>query len=214
MRTIKEINQLPDELTVEEELRLLGIKDKSIEARNTLVERSLKSATRFAHALLKGQIPLDEIFSIAGMALMRAVKNYRLNPTGNNARLLVYAKPYIRGEIIKAWRLRDPLDYGPDIPDKSSEPEPDLEDSVMSETSDGPDFDLIHMHERQKMVKPHFDKLSETERRILILQFEARLNGAEIARMLGCTRANIREARNRALMKIRHALIREGKFDE
>lgn len=212
MRTIKEINRLPDELSADEELTLLRQKDSSIDARNALVERTLKGAIRFAAALAKGRLPLDEIFSIAGMALMRAVRNYKPKDEGKNARLLTYAKPYLRGEIIKAWRIRDPLNYGELIPDKSLEPEPNLEDSL-EDDSPGPDFDLIHQHERWEMVKPHFDRLSETERRTLILQFDARLTGTEVAHLLGCTRANIREARNRALKKLRHALLWEGKFD-
>jgi RNA polymerase sigma factor (sigma-70 family) len=219
MTTSQIINRLPDELTPEVEEKLLALKEVNQGARDMLVERTLKAATRFAATLTKGQLPLDEIFSIAGMALMRSVKNYRLKKDGSkNARLLTYSKPYLRGEIIKAWRLRDPVDYGANIPDKLSEPEPDVEtmrvDSAFSILEiDGPDFDLIHQHERMEMVKPHFDRLSETEQRILTLQFEARLSGVEIAKMLGCTRANIRESRNRALKKIRHALLWEGKFE-
>ncbi|MHC4648528.1 MAG: sigma-70 family RNA polymerase sigma factor [Planctomycetota bacterium] len=213
MRTIKEINQLPDELSAEDELKLLQQKDTSAAARDELVERTLKSAIRFASSLTKGRLPLDEVFSIAGMALMRSVQNYVVRDK-DNARLLTYTKPYLRGEIIKAWRLRDPLDYGADIPEKIHEPEPDIEVAI-EEEAEGPDYDLIHQHERWAMVEPLLDRLlSETERRILVLQFEARLNGAEIARMIGCTRANIRESRNRALKKIRLALYREGKINE
>jgi RNA polymerase sigma factor (sigma-70 family) len=212
MRTIKEINQLPDELTAEEEIQLLRQRTSDNVARDTLVERNLKSAVRFTAALTKGRLPLDEVVSIAGMALMKAAKNYRVKPEGN-VRLLTYAKPYLRGEINKAWRLRDPLDYGADIPEKTHEPEPDVE-FLAEDTSNGPDYDLIHQHERYAMVKPHLDKLSETERRVLVLQYEARLSGVEIAKLLGCCRANIREARNRGLKKIRNALYREGKLNE
>lgn len=213
MRTIKEINTLPDELTPEEELTLLRRKDKDVEARNTLVERTLKSAIRFTTTMTRGRLPLDEAFSISGMALMQAVEKYKLKEDRKPARLLTYSKPYLRAEIAKAWRIRDPIDYGELIPEKTGEPDPDLENAVEDDES-GPDFDLIHQHERWEMVKPHLERLSETERRILVLQFDARLNGAEIAKMVGCTRANIREARNRALKKIRHALLWEGKFDE
>jgi RNA polymerase sigma factor (sigma-70 family) len=210
MRTIKEINQLPDELSAEEEIHWLRSRDSSGRAQEYLVEHTLKSAIRFTASLTKGRLPLDEVFSIAGMALTKAVKNYRV-ASDHNARLLTYAKPYLKGEINQAWRLRDPLNYGADIPEKTHEPEIDI-DTVTEEEATGPDFDLIHQHERWEIVKPHLDRLSETERRILILQFDARMSGAEIARMIGCTRANIREARNRALKKIRHALSREKKL--
>jgi RNA polymerase sigma factor (sigma-70 family) len=212
MRTIKQINTLPDELTPEEELTLLKKKDTNVEARNVLVERTLKAAIRFTTALTKGRLQLDEAFSISGMALMRAIEKYKLKADRKPVRLLTYAKPYLRSEIARAWRIRDPIDYGALIPNKLSEPEPDL-DTVIEDESPGPDFDLIHQHDRMELLKPHFDRLSETEKRILTLQFESRLSGSAVARMLGCTRANIREARNRALKKLRHALIWEKKFD-
>jgi RNA polymerase sigma factor (sigma-70 family) len=212
MRTAKELNQLPDELSPEEELRLLHEKDKCDEACERLVMHTLKAATRFATGLVRGRLPLDEVFSIAGMALMRAVKNYKVS-SKENARLLTYLKPYLLGEIIKAWRLRDPIDYGACIPDKTSGSEEDVEIAPDNEP-EGPDFDLIHQHERWAMVEPHLDRLSETERRIITLQFFSRLSGAEIGRMIGCTRANIRESRERALKKIRNALLREKKLCE
>lgn len=206
MKTIDELNNLPDELTPEREADLLARKDAEESAAQDLILHTLKAATRFASAVNRGAFPVDELFSLAGTALLAAVRNYRVGP--EPVRLLVYAKPYIRGEINKAWRLRDPIDYGSEIPEKS----PDGGHESLSEEVVDPEFDRIHLREQWDLVSPHFYRLSETERRVLVLLYQAELTGAEIGRMIGCTRANIRETRLRALRKLRGALYRERKL--
>lgn len=208
MKTARELNQLPNELTVEQELDLL--REGSQDARDQLLLHTVKAATRYASALVRGKMPLDELFSMASVALLRAIPRYTFKEGRDPVRLLVYTKPYIRSEIAKAWRFRDPVNFGrEDIPEACAMLAFDLEQ--VQDEGGGPDFDLIDLHERWAIVEPHLKKLSETERRVLVLIYESRLSGPEIGRMLGFTRANVREVRNRALKKIRKALYIERK---
>jgi RNA polymerase sigma factor (sigma-70 family) len=210
MKTARELNQLPNELTVEQELALL--REGSQDARDLLLLHTVKSATRYASALVRGRMPLDELFSMASLALLRAIPKYTFKEDRKPVRLLVYAKPYIRSEIAKAWRFRDPVNFGrEDIPEACAILAYDLEQ--VQDEGGGPDFDLIDLHERWAVVEPHLKKLSETEKRVLILLYEARFAGPEIGRMLGFTRANVREVRNRALRKVRKSLYTEGKMN-
>jgi RNA polymerase sigma factor (sigma-70 family) len=204
MKTLTELNALPDPLEAPEEIRLLS--DRSEDNRNTLLLANLREGTRFANAVCRGMIPLDELFSVAAESLLRAIKNYKTQPT--HVPLLSYAKSYIRGGVNQAWRSRDVVDYGDDIPEKPLEPWNTSEECV------DPDFEGIDNRERMEWVKPHLSKLSELERRTLVLLFESKLTGAQIARMVGCTRANVREIRLRALKKIRAGLYREGRLYE
>jgi RNA polymerase sigma factor (sigma-70 family) len=204
MKTLAELNSLPEPLNEATEIKLL--EDRTEENRNALLLANLREGTKFANAVARGMIPIDELFSVAAEAILRAIKNYETQET--HTPLLSYAKSYIRGGVNKAWRSRDVVDYGDDIPEKPLEPWNTMEESI------DPDFEAIDTRERMEWVKPHMSKLSETERRVLVLLFEAKLSGAQIGRMLGCTRANIRETRLRALKKIRGGLYREGRLYE
>jgi RNA polymerase sigma factor (sigma-70 family) len=210
MRIEDEINRLPDELSWEDEQKLL--RSKTTDSRDKLLQHTLKSATRFATTVVRGRIPLDEVFSLVSYALLLAIPKYRQRRGQRAVRLLTYAKAYIRREVAQAWRARSPVNY------KSHPPEENLTVAFsyyeeLSETVDeGPDFDQIDLNEKWQLVEPHLKRLSETERRVLILLYDARLSGPEIGRMLGFTRANVREARNRAFRKIRKALYCEGKL--
>jgi len=213
------IESLPDKLSYQEEIELLKRSVNGCEeSRCRLVESTLKDATKLVASITNNTFGMAEAMSIAGAALMRAVRNYRFFGSAKNpTRFFTYARPYLRGEITAAWKLRCPVSYG-----RHGPPEKVVQEDIPIETipdnfddtdESGPNYDLIHIHERWEMVKPHLNKLSETERRILTLQFFSGLDGVQIGNMLGCTRANVREARNRALKKIRHALIREGKYN-
>lgn len=229
-RIFKEISRLPNLLPQEEELRLLKIKDQDEEAFKKLIEHTLKSAVRFLQSLTD-KLPIQELFSCAGMALMKATKNYDVSKatSGHHATLFTYAKPYLKREIVDAWKSREITSYGKNLPEKTLEfvssevyddetlyegvPTEDSEPETLC-TSDGPDFDQIHANERMEAVRRQLSKLSETEYRVLVLQFDAGLSGEEIGKALGCTRSNIREARNRAIKKICNGLLRERKYLE
>jgi RNA polymerase sigma factor (sigma-70 family) len=204
MKTLAELNTLPEPLCEAEEIRLLA--DRTDENRNTLLLANMRDGTKFANAVCRGMIPMDELFSVTAEALLKAIQNYKTQP--EHISLLSYAKSYIRGGVNAAWRSRDVVDYGDEIPEKPLEPWNAIEDYV------DPDFDGIDTRERMEWIKPHLDKLSELERRTLVLLFEAKLTGAQIGRMVGCTRANVREIRLRALKKIRAGLYREGRLYE
>lgn len=209
MKTAEELNQLPDELTAEQEIELLS--RPGDDSRDELLIHTVKAATRYAAALVRGMIPLDEVFSLASKALLLAIPKYKLKAGRTPTRLLVYAKPYIKREIAQAWRFREPVDYGRKGPPEDSGTVPFEVDEIRDEGG-GPDFDQIDVNEKWAMVEPHLKKLSETERRILILLYHARLPGPEIGRMLGFTRENVRQVRLRAFRKIRNALFRERRL--
>lgn len=199
---------LPEPLTTEEERQLLCADRADNSVRDQLLLHTLKDAIKYAGSCCRGLIPNDELMSLCSVALINAIKNY--DPEHEKQlRLMQFAKPYIRGQLQKTWRERNPVSYGADIPDKVGD---ENIESIPEEEHEDPDFDGIHVRERWEWVKPHFSKLSETEARVLILLYESRFNMADIGRMLDCTRENVRITKNRALKKIRNGLYRERKL--
>lgn len=197
---------LPGPLTKDEERKLLaGDKVSNLEIRDRLLVHSLKDAIKYASACCRGLLPSDELMSLCTIALLKAIENYDPNHASHLG-LISFAKAYIRGQLQKAWRDRNPVAYGHEIPDRLADES--LEAAAEEEFED-PAFDRIHAHERWVWVKPHFNKLSETEQRVLILLFESRFTLAEVGRMLDCTRENVRVTKLRALKKIRNGLYRD-----
>lgn len=201
--------ELPEALDETTERELLRLDRSDLEIRNKLLLHTLKDAIKYASSCCRGMLPIDELMSLCSVALIKAIDNYDLKHP-SKLRLMPFAKAYIRGQIQIAWRDRNPVEYGHDIPEQTQNENAD----IASEERDyaDPAFDLIDMHEKMEWVKPHLDKLSETERRVLILRFEGGFSLAEIGQMLSCTRQNILMTQERALKKIRNGLFRERKF--
>lgn len=211
--TSEELNGMPEPLDPGEEFTLLA--DKGVEARNKLLIHTLKAAARYAAALTRGQLALDELVSLSAVALLKAIEKYdarRHKKTGRTTptRLIIYSKSFIKHEVSESWRLREPVNYGRrDIPE---EPVEAIELDTVAAEGGGPDFERIDLNERLDLIKPHFNKLTELERRVLTLIFESRIPGPEIGRMLGFTRANVHEIKLRGLRKIRNGLMKERRL--
>jgi RNA polymerase sigma factor (sigma-70 family) len=202
-------NALPEQrLPKDDEQRLLRVSKEDIEARDTLLLHAMRDALRYSSTVCEGKIDHSELMSICTVALMSAIRNY--DPEHKRQLTLIqFSKPFIRGEVRRYWKQLNIVNYGTKLPaDTSTE---QLENLPYVETVD-PDFESIHAHERWEWVEPHLKKLSETERRVLLLIFESRFTQADIGRMLNCTRENIRVTLNRALMKIRKGLYRNRKL--
>lgn len=199
---------LPQALPQGEELELFRQDRENPEVRNKLLLHALRDSLKYAATCCEGKIPYDELMSLCTNALIQAIRNYDLQHE-SGLTLIQFSKPYIRGEIRRYWKRLNVVNYGTKLPaDTSTE---QLENVPQFDYQD-PDFEGIHMRERWEWVKPHFDKLSETERRVLVLLFESRFTLAEVGRMLDCTRENIRTTKNRALMKIRKGLYCKRKL--
>lgn len=199
---------LPDGLPLSEERELLRQDRTQEEVRNKLLLHSLKDGLKYAATCCEGKIGYDELLSLVTIAVLQAIKNYDLSHTADLT-LIQFAKSYIRGEVKRYWKNLNIVNYGDKIPaDTSTE----TLDSIRETEIEDFDWTGINVRERWGWVQPHYDKLTETERRVLILIFESRFSLSDIGRMFDCTRENIRTTKLRALMKIRNGLYREKKL--
>lgn len=177
--------------------------------RAKLVEDTLVPATTYVRSVCRDRFPSDEQASIAGMVLMRAVETF--NPKQGD--FLIYAKPALRGAVNQAWRDREPVSYGEEIPERAADEglsAQDLEDSLMG--SCDPDWRGIDIRERFEALRPVLKRLEEHELRVLILHYNAGWSFSLIAQRCRVTRSAVQRTHAVALRKIRNLLIDSGKY--
>lgn len=218
MKTINDVNQtFPEPLTPEKERELLARKSEE-NSRNLLLLHNMREAVRYGCAVAHWRLPVCEIVSLAAEALLRSIDRYTFRDDKSPKPLINYARACIRGRVVEAWRFRNPVEPGDTVTENLYADQSEDPAEAVMRREDGldecvsPEFDAIDIRERMEIIRPHFKKLRESEKRILILLFESRMTGADIARMLGCSRANIRETKVRSLRKIRQGLMREKKY--
>ena len=99
-----ETTSFPPSLSREEEAKLA--RKMTTRARQTLALHSMNEAVRYASACAANvaKIPRDEIISLCWDALYKSSKAFDPN---RGLRFFAYAKVWVRGSIVRAYRSRD-----------------------------------------------------------------------------------------------------------
>jgi RNA polymerase sigma factor (sigma-70 family) len=199
--------QLPPSLTPDQEWDLWHSKDPvRIEK---LILGTMRAAMGFVRSECRNRIPPCEQFSIAAECVTKAVEGYV--PQSKGHRLMSYAIPFMRGAVAQYWRDTNVVRYGRDIPEKADPLNPPA--PLVSMMVD-PCFEEINLRERLKAVQPYIARLTESERRILVMHYEAGFTLADIGEMTGVTRAATQQMHAQALRKIRNMLIDSGTLEK
>jgi RNA polymerase sigma factor (sigma-70 family) len=172
------------------------------------VEQTLEAATAYVRSVCRDRLPADEQLSIAGMVLMKTVESY--DPVKGD--FITYAKPALRGAVNQAWRDREPVVYGSEIPERTEESEYDqeMEDTLLGAAD--PDWTGIDARERFELLRPFLKRLEEHELRVLILHYNANFSFSLIAEMCRVSRAAVHRTHSLSLRKLRHQLMDSGKY--
>ena len=195
-----------------------------------LVMSAMREACLYMTKCCRAKLPEDEIFSLAYAALTKAAGNFI---AGRGTRFMGYAKPYLRGEISRAWRTMDVVRSASmhesleGIPEKfgnaeirdseTGYPIPDSAVGIVEETlgacfgSVDPEFELVDLNEKWALIQPIIEKqLNDHEKLVLNLHYKAGLTFVEISKMVvpKVSRERIRQIESTALRKIRNALLR------
>lgn len=188
------------ELSAEEEKRLL--REGTEEARLKVVQACMPQATEYVRTACRNQFNTTEQRSIAGNVLLTCVK--RCNP--EKGRLIVYARPYLRGAVRRAWREREVVKFGPRMPDTSLPIKDEVEEAL-----DRPDETLmkwVSISERMEIIRPLLRSLTERERLVLHLHYEMGYSFATIARVyLHTSREVANKTHQKTLRAIRNWLM-------
>lgn len=205
---------VPDSVSPEQEAALVQRVDKE-----ELILVNLKEAFFYGKGCYQSRGMVDgEILSAAYDGLRAAARTFR--PGG--LRFFSFAKPHIRGALIKVTRAKYVVKKTPDV-----EQLPDPEEGVGDEQSDDivvetktwkGEFTLPRL--REFFVKDEYDQLApllrtvlnDRQRMIIELHFQGGLNLQEIAELIGYSRAYVHGAKQTALKKIRNRLIERHQY--
>lgn len=188
-------------LSAEEELRLLKLKTQ--EAKDELVEANLPNALAYVRIACLNLLPPDEQLSIAGTTLMRCVESFDFNLS---QRLIVYARPFLKGAVRTAWRQREPVNYGDTIPEKCHL-DFDAIDRALEGESPAP-YDEIHIRELVRLIRPLINRLNEKQKEVVLFHYESGFSFSAISRFRRYgTRQAVQRIHRNALRKLRKWLM-------
>ena len=203
-------NILPPPLDEEEEYNMLiGVSNKDIDSRNTLIIHNLRLVVFIAKKFESTKIPLDDLVSIGTIGLIKGIETFKLD---KNIKLATYASRCIENEILMYLR-------------KTQKSRNDCSlDEVLSIDSDGNEMvlaDILASSDPLSLSNLEHDedidnlyyaigKLSKREREIIIKRFglfgEKELTQKEVADMMGISQSYISRLEKRILDKMRHII--------
>jgi RNA polymerase sigma factor FliA len=237
MNEPRALKGIPSEkLNIEQEDALA--REATPESLEKLLMHNVREAFFYARHFCHGKLPEEEILSAVYKALSRAVRNYKPG-TKAGIRFFGYAKPYVRGGIFKEWKFKDVVKHAKhetlagaiteDRP-RNSDDEPERKDDCnllaqltqklrgnfenfkYAEPSMEPEYDVIDLRERLKLVRDAMRNLTDHERMVVELVYLGHLDFRTVAEHLGVSRSAIRNTHTLALQKIRVNLGRKGKL--
>lgn len=203
----------PEKITPSEEAILLtvifgsGSEEIHAAAREKLVLCSMREGYAYAHYFGRNKFDDGQIVSLAYEALRRAAKNFKLD---GGCRFFAYSKPYIRGEVFRAFRSDDVVPHMTRVPLEVPQKENQETGVASSEHpeiggSEEMDFDKMHWAEQWAKLEPHLASLTKKEQSV-ISDFREGLNFREMGDKRGVSRAAMQSTFVRALGKLRKAM--------
>ena len=191
----------------EETCYLKKMKEGSLEARNTLIERNLRLVAHISRKYQNGDEDMEDLISIGTIGLIKAIATFN-NERGN--RLATYAARCIDNELLMYFRgkkktSREVSLYEPIGTDKEGN-QISLMDVV--ESTDRDIFEIIELKGNSKKVYEMIPKvLNDRERDIIQWRYglynQKPVTQREIADKLGISRSYVSRIEKRALEKLK-----------
>lgn len=192
------------------------------ECLNDLALYNMREALFYGLACARSrQIDAGTIFSLCWAALCAAAPNFE----AGRIRFFAYAKPYVRGEIIKAFHAQKVVRHGetrsltPDTIGAVTDHEEAGDVSFTHSSVDIDDLllakaDVVEADTEGIMVRDEWSallpviqtRLSEKERMVLELKYQSGFNFRQIGDLLRVSRSDTQATHTRAINKVRCAL--------
>ena len=203
-------NILPPPLDEEEEYNMLiGVSNKDIDSRNTLIIHNLRLVVFIAKKFESTKIPLDDLVSIGTIGLIKGIETFKLD---KNIKLATYASRCIENEILmylrKTQKSRNDCSLDEVLSIDSDGNEMVLSDILSSNDPSS----LEELEELEDIDNLYYaiNKLSKREREIIIKRFglfgEVELTQKEVADLMGISQSYISRLEKRILDKMRHII--------
>ena len=191
----------------EETCYLKKMKEGSLEARNTLIERNLRLVAHISRKYQNGEEDMEDLISIGTIGLIKAISTFN-HERGN--RLATYAARCIDNELLMYFRgkkktSREVSLYEPIGTDKEGN-QINLMDVV--ESMDRDIFEIIELKGNTRKVYEMIPKvLNRREREIIEWRYglynRKPVTQREIADKLGISRSYVSRIEKRALEKLK-----------
>ncbi len=191
----------------EEKYYLQKMKEGSLEAKHTLIERNLRLVAHISRKYQSGEEDMEDLISIGTIGLIKAIATFNYE-RGN--RLATYAARCIDNELLMYFRgkkktSREVSLYEPIGTDKEGN-QINLMDVV--ESTDREIFEIIELKSNTKKIYEMLPKvLSDRERQIIEWRYglynRKPVTQREIADKLGISRSYVSRIEKRALEKLK-----------
>ena len=188
---------------------LIGVSNKDIDSRNTLIIHNLRLVVFIAKKFESTKIPLDDLVSIGTIGLIKGIETFKLD---KNIKLATYASRCIENEILmylrKTQKSRNDCSLDEVLSIDSDGNEMVLSDILSSNDPSS----LEELEELEDIDNLYYaiGKLSKREREIIIKRFglfgEKELTQKEVADMMGISQSYISRLEKRILDKMRHII--------
>lgn len=202
---------LPAPLDEFEEARLLGLvqSEKSLEARNILIEHNLRLVVYIAKKFESKKVLIEDLISIGSMGLIKGVQTFK---SDKNIKLATYASRCIENEILMFLRKISKTKSEVSL-DETLNVDIDGNELLLQDilgTEENEVFDNVINEEKEKFLYNCVEKLSKRERKIIILRYglynEDSMTQKEVAEFLGISQSYISRLEKRIIDKLKRDL--------
>ncbi len=202
---------LPAPLDELEEGRLLQLveEEKSIEARNILIEHNLRLVVYIAKKFESKKVLIEDLISIGSMGLIKGVQTFKRD---KNIKLATYASRCIENEILmflrKISKMKNELSL-----DETLNTDADGNELVLADIICSDEMEVIE--EVLNQEKEHFlykcvEQLNPREKRIIILRFglykQVAMTQKEVADFLNISQSYISRLEKKIIDKLKYNL--------
>ena len=203
---------LPPPLEAEEEEKLINKleQEKSIEARQTLVERNLRLVVYIAKKFENTGVGIEDLVSIGTIGLMKSINTFKAS---KNIKLATYASRCIEKEILMFLRRSNKLKGEISI-DEPLNQDGDGNELLLSDIL-GTDSDIVSKgiedEVDKKLLRVCMEKLNPREKNIMELRFGFKTGNEktqkEVADMLGISQSYISRLEKKIINKMKKEIL-------
>ena len=197
----------------EEKFYLEKMKEGSLEAKNTLIERNLRLVAHISRKYQNGEEDMEDLISIGTIGLIKAINTF--NPT-KNIKLATYASRCIENEILMYLRRNNKTRMEVSI-DEPLNVDWDGNELLLSDIL-GTDEDIIYRdietEVEKNLLKKAVEKLSDRERTIVELRFGLNspqgeeMTQKEVADLLGISQSYISRLEKKIMKRLKKEIVK------
>ena len=205
-------NILPPPLDEEEEYNMLiGVSNKDIDSRNTLIIHNLRLVVFIAKKFESTKIPLDDLVSIGTIGLIKGIETFKLD---KNIKLATYASRCIENEILMHLRKTNRIRHEVSL-DEPLNVDWDGNELLLSDilgTEENEVYKDIEEDVERQLVFDAINRLKRREREIMYMRFglcgEDPLTQKEVAQKLDISQSYISRLEKKIIDKIRKEVLK------